>query len=227
MELSIKPVFKNLIPPLTAEEFSQLEKNQLGFSAEIHSNGSIKFIQLLPTTIGNCYWHAACQTLPDGIEEYTKRPIALSRLHCIDFLKYGIGKLIPFKCNPVEIDYYDRKQINKKQAEKTNVYIIQANIGGPVKIGKANNIEDRIKQHQVGWIYKTKADLIVFISKKTRKMIFLPFNEKFKSYYKHIRANTELIKNKISVHNNKKWQSAYRKVPFELLKGYISIYEKV
>lgn len=79
----------------------------------------------------------------------------------------------------------------------------------------------------LGWLYKTKADLIIFISKQTRKMIFLPFTDNFKEHYKTIREKTELIKNKITNKYNQQWQSAFRRVPFELLKGYISIYEKL
>jgi hypothetical protein len=182
MELKIDAEFKNLVPPLQQEEYDLLEKNQLGFSAEIYNNGSTKFIQLLPTTIGNRYWLAACQTLPDGIEEYTKRPIALSRLRYIDFLKDGIGKLIPFKCSPVEIDYYDRKQINKNQTKKTNVYVIQANIGGPVKIGKADNIEDRIAQHQVGCPFPLK---IIKIFKNVLPSFERKLHKKYKNYRLH------------------------------------------
>lgn len=78
----------------------------------------------------------------------------------------------------------------------------------------------------LGWVYKTKADLIIFISKSTRTMIFLPFNQKFKDHYKFLRENTELILNQKSTHNGRTWRSAFRKVPFELLKGYISVYTK-
>ena len=89
------------------------------------------------------------------------------------------------------------------------------------------NINKQLSKISLGWIYKTKADLIVFISVKTRTMILLPFNDLFKDNYKTIREQTKLIKNNISVKGNSKWQSAYRKVPFDLLKGYISIYKRI
>jgi len=79
----------------------------------------------------------------------------------------------------------------------------------------------------LGWVYKTKADVIIFLSKETRTMVFLPFNEGFKDHYKYIRDNTSLVKNKITIHNGNQWQSAFRRVPFEMLKGYISIYRKL
>lgn len=88
------------------------------------------------------------------------------------------------------------------------------------------NINEKLSKISLGWVYKTKADLIIFISKNTRAMIFLPFNEKFKKHYSVIRDNTELIKNDISENGNRKWQSAFRRVPFELLNGFISVYTK-
>jgi hypothetical protein len=89
------------------------------------------------------------------------------------------------------------------------------------------NINIDLSKKSLGWVYKTKADVIVFVSKKTRDMIFLPFNEKFKKHYDYIRKNTTLEKNQISTKGNEKWQSAFRRVSFELLKGYITYFKKI
>lgn len=89
------------------------------------------------------------------------------------------------------------------------------------------NINENLCKKSLGWIYKTKADVIVFVSRETRDMIFLPFNEKFKKHYSFIRENTFLERNKISTKNNLQWQSAFRRVPFEMLKGYISYFKKL
>lgn len=89
------------------------------------------------------------------------------------------------------------------------------------------NKNTNLSKKSLGWVYKTDADLIVFISKKTRTMVFLPFNDRFKQHYKTIRQKTKLRLNKISHHNGRKWQSAFRAVPFSLLTGYISIYKKI
>lgn len=88
------------------------------------------------------------------------------------------------------------------------------------------NRNEELGPISLGWIYKTRADLLVFISKKTRTMIFLPFNESFKKQYTLIKMKTEPRLNKISVKGNNRWQSSFRRVGFELLKGYISIYKK-
>ena len=80
----------------------------------------------------------------------------------------------------------------------------------------------------MGWFYKTKADLIIFISKETKIMIFLPFTNIFKQYYENIKTQFELTLNKISINKNgSRWQSAFRRIPFDALNGYISIYKKL
>jgi len=88
------------------------------------------------------------------------------------------------------------------------------------------NINEELGKKSCGWIYKSKADLIVFISKNTKTMIFLPMTDKFKKYYELIKNNFELIWNRISIKDNQRWQSAFRKVPFNKLNGYISEYKK-
>jgi hypothetical protein len=89
------------------------------------------------------------------------------------------------------------------------------------------NINEGLGKKSLGWVYKTRADLIIFVSVKTRTMIMLPFGNKFKQNYKNIRGKTKLIHNSISCGNGNKWQSAFRKVPFCLLDGYISVYKKL
>lgn len=78
-----------------------------------------------------------------------------------------------------------------------------------------------------GWFYKTKADIIVFISKQTRTMIFLQFTDMFKQHYKTIRyGDNKLIVNKPTYYEGKYWQSAYRKIPLSDIKRFYSIYKK-
>jgi hypothetical protein len=89
------------------------------------------------------------------------------------------------------------------------------------------NINEKLGKISLGWIYKTQSDIIVFISKKTRTMIFLPFTDKFKEYYSVIRDSTELVENRISTKNSSRWQSAFRRVPFDMLNGFISVYKKL
>jgi len=77
-----------------------------------------------------------------------------------------------------------------------------------------------------GWIYKTKADLVVFVSKATRHMIFLPLTERFKRHYQEkVIPATTLNNNSYSESKGRKWRSAYRKVPFSMLRGFISQYK--
>jgi hypothetical protein len=94
-------------------------------------------------------------------------------------------------------------------------------------IEEYTNINKELGKISLGWVYKTQADIIVFVSKKSRTMIFLPFTDRFKEQYAFIRDNTELIKNRISTKNNSRWQSAFRRVPFDMLTGFISVYKKL
>jgi len=89
------------------------------------------------------------------------------------------------------------------------------------------NISEEYGNISLGWMYKTQSNLIIFISKETRTMIFLPFTDRFKEYYKTIAQQYELIKNKPSHNKGKYWQSAFRKIPFDALNGYISIYKRI
>lgn len=81
--------------------------------------------------------------------------------------------------------------------------------------------------NSLGWFYKSKADLMVFISKDTRLMILLPFTKEFKEYYEKIKNKYELIKNRPSFHNGNQWQSAFRKININDIAGYYSKYKKV
>jgi hypothetical protein len=119
--------------------------------------------------------------------------------------------------------------IDSDYQTKIGLYEIKANYkdDGFVIFEDYTNIEPEFGVISYGWIYKTGADMIVFISTKTRIMIFLPFNQCFKDYYfSYICNSTDLIRNKISEKGDTRWQSAYRKVPLEMLKGYVSSYKK-
>lgn len=94
-------------------------------------------------------------------------------------------------------------------------------------IEEYTNCNEKLAPISLGWWYKSKADLLVFISKITRTMIFVPFNSAIKQKYKIIKNNYKLFKNQYSTYNNSKWQSAFRKIPLSAIKGYYSIYKKI
>lgn len=145
MKLEINKELKDLIPPLQKDEYKLLEDGLLGFESDC------KMLKIIPSDIGPMWFHA--RYIDDNImtEHYTKRPMAFSRLSSImpyyDLLR--TKKLTPLKMKPQPLDFNDRNGENKK-FYKTNVYLIQSVIGGPVKIGKANNVWERLKQHQCG-----------------------------------------------------------------------------
>lgn len=95
-----------------------------------------------------------------------------------------------------------------------------------VIIEEYTNINKSLGNITDGWFYKSKADTLIFISPMTRAMILIPFTNEFKNHYELIKDQFELIKNRISVHDNNKWQSAFRKIPLMAINGYFAYYKK-
>jgi len=95
-------------------------------------------------------------------------------------------------------------------------------------IEEYTNYNSELGSKSPGWYYKSKADILVFISKDTRKMVLIPFTEKFKKHYEEIKENYKLILNQISFNRNTKsrWQSAFRKIPLEAISGYYSKWQR-
>uniref|UniRef100_A0A6H2A109 Uncharacterized protein n=2 Tax=viral metagenome TaxID=1070528 RepID=A0A6H2A109_9ZZZZ len=94
-------------------------------------------------------------------------------------------------------------------------------------IEEYTNFNEKYGKIKYGWWYKTKADLVIFVSQKTRTMIFMPINEKIKEHYESIKDKHKLILNKPSKNNNNMWQSAFRKIFLDEFKGYFSYYKKI
>ena len=94
-------------------------------------------------------------------------------------------------------------------------------------IEEYTNVNEQLAPKSLGWFYKSKADMLVFISRDTRAMIMLPFTDEFKAHYESIKEQYELISNKLSEHNGRKWQSAFRKIPLSALNGYFAFYKKI
>jgi hypothetical protein len=134
----------------------------------------------------------------------------------------------------LEIDYVDVTGCQQFQVidsdfkTKIGTYEIKNNYkdNGKIIIEEYTNINESLGKISFGWFYKSKADLLVFISKDTRVMILIPFNEKFKKYYEETKEETPLIKNKYSYSKTNRWQSAFRIIPLDLIKGYYSKYRK-
>jgi hypothetical protein len=98
-------------------------------------------------------------------------------------------------------------------------------------IEEYTNVEEKYGPKSKGWFYKSKADMLVFISKNTRAMILIPFTIQFKNHYEEIKKvnDFKLHKNKISFDktSGSKWQSAFRKIPLSSLNGFFSYYKRV
>ncbi len=94
-------------------------------------------------------------------------------------------------------------------------------------IEEYTNYNKQLGQISYGWFYKSKADMLVFISKTTRAMILIPFTDKFKKHYGTIKDAYDLKLNRISVHNGSRWQSAFREIPLSAINGYFAYYKKM
>ena len=137
--------------------------------------------------------------------------------------------------NFLNIQYNDVTGCQKFQiidsdfVSKIGVYEIKLNYKDDNKIiiEEYTNINPSLSKISLGWFYKSKADILIFISKETRVMIMIPFNEKFKKHYENIKNNFELTRNFISTgRNGNQWQSAYRKIDLNSISGFYSKYKR-
>jgi hypothetical protein len=111
---------------------------------------------------------------------------------------------------------------------KVGLFEIKANYKDDKKIivEEYTNVNANLGKISCGWWYKSKADLIIFVSKATRTMIFMPFTQSVKDHYESIKDKYELIKNVPSQKDGRHWQSAFRKICLDDMKGYFSYYKK-
>jgi len=96
-----------------------------------------------------------------------------------------------------------------------------------VVIEEFTNINPDLCPISKGWFYKTKSDLVVFVSYKTRVMVLVPFTVEFKAHYESIKENYRLCRNSVTTKGANRWQSAIRFIPLDDIKGYYSMYKKL
>ncbi len=140
-----------------------------------------------------------------------------------DFLEF-------LKINYVDVTGCQRFQaIDSDYLSKVGLFEIKTNYKDDkhIFIEEYTNINKRLGPISLGWWYKTRADLLVFISKATRTMVLIPYGEDIKNHYEAIKDNYDLRWNRITEHNGNKWQSAFRKVSLDDLCGYYSFYKKM
>ena len=142
------------------------------------------------------------------------------RAEFLDFL--GIEYIDVTGCQQFQVIDTDFKT-------KIGMYEIKTNYkdNRQVIFEEYTNINKKLCPISYGWFYKSKADLLIFISKKTHTMVFIPFTQKMKEHYEQIKNNFKLWHNKVSFKGHKKWQSAYRRIPLKSIAGYYSMYKKI
>jgi hypothetical protein len=89
------------------------------------------------------------------------------------------------------------------------------------------NINTKLAKESKGWFYKSESNLIVFISKATKVIVMIPFTKEFKDHYEQIKDIYQLKWNSVSQSGNRKWQSAYRRIPLEAITGFYSMYKRI
>jgi hypothetical protein len=172
--------FNNLLSKLTKSEKEFYENGNLGFFSQNMTDSDVTIYEILPTTMGNHWWLASKISLNEGIQEYTPRPMAQSRLEQLSFFKDFLNdkNLKPCKVDSVSLDYYDKKISSPDKYNLTNIYVIQSIIGGPVKIGKSNDIDHRLSTFQMGSPFELKViKLYENVSHKVEKHLHKHFNK--------------------------------------------------
>lgn len=140
-----------------------------------------------------------------------------------DFLSFlGIEYVDVTGCQKFQV-------IDSDYLTKIGTYEIKTNYkdNKEVIIEEYTNINEEYCKKSYGWFYKTKADLLVFISKKTRVMVMIPFTKNFKDFYDWIKDGYSLERNRPTKHNGKMWQSAFRRIPLDSITGFYSMYKRV
>lgn len=134
----------------------------------------------------------------------------------------------------LHLSYKDVTGVNGYQVLDTDfvspigLYEIKANYRDDQNliIEEYSNVNELLGRITMGWFYRSKANVLVFVSKMTRSMVIVPFTPEFKKHYETIKANYELKHNRISIKGASKWQSAYRQIPLKAINGYFAIYRK-
>lgn len=137
----------------------------------------------------------------------------------------------------LNIKYHDVTGCQQFQVIDTD-YV--ATIGGrlEVKTSYKDNKELIIEEYtdyrpevgktSLGWFEKTGANLILFVSKTTRTIVFMPMTQRLRVHYWKIRDNYQLTRNiRTTNRYGDTWQSAYRRIPFSALHGFVSVYKKI
>lgn len=140
-----------------------------------------------------------------------------------DYLDYNNIKYADVRKQPEyqkqDIDFVTRYYTYEvKTNYKDNQYLI---------LEEYTNCNKDLGPITYGWLSKSQADRLVFVSKETRTMIFLNFSETFKECYLEIRNNYQLVKNRITdFQNGNKRQGAYRQIYLNDLKAFTKEYKK-
>jgi len=199
--MSLNSRLQTLTAHLSEEKLSLWDKNKLAFLGEKQGTDST-FFNLWPTPLGHEYWLWRFVANEGNLSEYrqvSEEPAHINDLPSQWFEHYVFRTVYH---NPA---WKLKKQLTQKAKEKahhiTNIYFIQAGIGGPIKIGRAINIQERINQHQPSCPYKLNLIHAIYDVKSTFEK---HLHNKYKKYRLHGEWFSEKILNDLTLKHGAK-----------------------
>lgn len=136
------------IAPLTTDERKKLTANTLSFEGFDITNK--KYLTLRPSSLGQPWWFLELQHIEGMYEDYSKKPLRADMMKYLPFLQPPAHfRLQPRHCDPIVRPWQIAERKHKAPISR-DIYIIQAVIGGPVKIGVSVYPPARLEQLQVG-----------------------------------------------------------------------------
>lgn len=171
---------------MSYDEFLLLlaESNKEKITVKRVSGERAVIVSIYPSSMGKHWWHVSVADSKTMDETYTNTPIATSRLQSFfqnlkDAVENGI--ITKEKHKLVKYNFFGEKGI-KALNTITNVYVLQCEFGGAVKIGKADDVESRINVIQKCCPYKLQ---LLYCFKDVQGKFEFSLHSKFKQHRLH------------------------------------------
>lgn len=141
-------------------------------------------VSIYPSSMGKHWWHVSVADSSTLDETFTNAPIATSRIqHIFQNLKDAVegGMVTKEKHKLVKYNFFGEKGI-KALNTITNVYVLQCEFGGAVKIGKADDVASRINTIQKCCPYKL---VLLYCFKDVQGKFEFLLHKRFNQYRLH------------------------------------------
>jgi len=156
MELFVEPSLQDLLPVLPEKVLTYIATHTRDFSTQqekayhIYSDVADALFIEPARVVG--YWYIARLDIKSGIVRAPEHEVAGSRIpYAIDELGYKFHEPRLLIKDSIRRNYNQwTVKKTKKESTPQDVYFIQGEYGGPIKIGIANDIQSRLASHQTG-----------------------------------------------------------------------------